>query len=335
MVIDTESRISYAELDETTRALAAAFIEAGVGKGTRVGLIMPNRVQWVQIAVALTRIGARAGSAEHPAAAAGAGGATPRRLRAGSDRGRGVPRPSLSRRSGRTCCQHHRTSCAADGLDSRSASAVKRVAIDGRRDGRGRHAQRHARHHVHLGKQRTAEGCHPLPRQRAGRRAIRSGRPLHRCGHPPVPADAVLLGGRLRQRCAVRPAGRRHARHRGDSPARDDAAPAGARARHAVPRVARPGRGLGTPIRLCRSRFVRAAAGQPGGAAATRPTRRARCTREVVRDDRVLRTVLRLSRRHRHAAICMGQLRQAVRRHGGSDRRPRHRRTGSRRTPSA
>jgi acyl-CoA synthetase (AMP-forming)/AMP-acid ligase II len=58
MVIDTDSRISYAALDETTGALAAAFIEAGVGKGTRVGLIMPNRVQWVQIAVALTRIGA-------------------------------------------------------------------------------------------------------------------------------------------------------------------------------------------------------------------------------------------------------------------------------------
>ena len=58
MVIDPESRISYAELDGTTRALAAAFIEAGVGKGTRVGLIMPNCVQWVQIAMALTRIGA-------------------------------------------------------------------------------------------------------------------------------------------------------------------------------------------------------------------------------------------------------------------------------------
>ena len=38
MVIDPESRISYAQLDGTTRALAAAFIEAGVGKGTRVGL---------------------------------------------------------------------------------------------------------------------------------------------------------------------------------------------------------------------------------------------------------------------------------------------------------
>jgi len=58
MVIDTDSRITYAELDATTRDLAAAFIAAGVGKGSRVGLIMPNCVQWVQIAVALTRVGA-------------------------------------------------------------------------------------------------------------------------------------------------------------------------------------------------------------------------------------------------------------------------------------
>jgi acyl-CoA synthetase (AMP-forming)/AMP-acid ligase II len=58
MVIDPAARITYGELDDTTRALGAAFIEAGVGKGTRVGLIMPNCGQWVQIAVALTRIGA-------------------------------------------------------------------------------------------------------------------------------------------------------------------------------------------------------------------------------------------------------------------------------------
>ncbi|MBP1820313.1 acyl--CoA ligase [Mycobacterium sp. OAE908] len=58
MVVDTESRLSYADLDETTRAMAAGFVDAGIGKGTRVGLIMPNRVQWVQIALALTRIGA-------------------------------------------------------------------------------------------------------------------------------------------------------------------------------------------------------------------------------------------------------------------------------------
>ncbi|MFS0895779.1 class I adenylate-forming enzyme family protein [Mycolicibacterium litorale] len=57
-VIDPHTRISYRELDVTTRDLAAAFVDAGVGKGTRVGLIMPNSVQWVQLAVALTRIGA-------------------------------------------------------------------------------------------------------------------------------------------------------------------------------------------------------------------------------------------------------------------------------------
>ncbi len=58
MVIDPNTRITYAELDTATAELAAGFIAAGVGKGTRVGLIMPNSVQWVQIALALTRIGA-------------------------------------------------------------------------------------------------------------------------------------------------------------------------------------------------------------------------------------------------------------------------------------
>jgi acyl-CoA synthetase (AMP-forming)/AMP-acid ligase II len=58
MVIDQMSRLSYDELDRTTTALAAVLIEAGVVKGTRVGLIMPNGVRWVQIAIAVTRIGA-------------------------------------------------------------------------------------------------------------------------------------------------------------------------------------------------------------------------------------------------------------------------------------
>jgi acyl-CoA synthetase (AMP-forming)/AMP-acid ligase II len=58
MVIDLDRRLSYRELDLTTNDLAMAFINAGVVKGTRVGLIMPNGVGWVQIAIALTRIGA-------------------------------------------------------------------------------------------------------------------------------------------------------------------------------------------------------------------------------------------------------------------------------------
>jgi acyl-CoA synthetase (AMP-forming)/AMP-acid ligase II len=58
MVIDPNRRIGFSELDTTTRDLAAAFVEAGVRKGTRVGLIMPNSARWVQVAIALTRIGA-------------------------------------------------------------------------------------------------------------------------------------------------------------------------------------------------------------------------------------------------------------------------------------
>ncbi|MDT5254006.1 MAG: hypothetical protein QOH07_2960 [Mycobacterium sp.] len=58
MVIDPECRVSYRELDSTTNDFAAAFVQAGIGKGTRVGLVMPNGVRWVQIAIALTRVGA-------------------------------------------------------------------------------------------------------------------------------------------------------------------------------------------------------------------------------------------------------------------------------------
>jgi acyl-CoA synthetase (AMP-forming)/AMP-acid ligase II len=58
MVVDPASRLTYRELDFATRDLAAALVEAGVGKGTRVGLIMPNGTRWVRVAIALTRIGA-------------------------------------------------------------------------------------------------------------------------------------------------------------------------------------------------------------------------------------------------------------------------------------
>ncbi|MGV0593556.1 class I adenylate-forming enzyme family protein [Mycolicibacterium porcinum] len=57
-VVDPVTRVSYAELDSGTAELAAGFVAAGVTKGSRVGLLMPNRVDWVRIAIALTRIGA-------------------------------------------------------------------------------------------------------------------------------------------------------------------------------------------------------------------------------------------------------------------------------------
>ena len=57
-VIDPGGRMSYRELDTVTSTLADALVSAGIGKGSRVGLVMPNNVRWVQLALALTRIGA-------------------------------------------------------------------------------------------------------------------------------------------------------------------------------------------------------------------------------------------------------------------------------------
>lgn len=57
-VIDPENRLSYAELDQTSRELATRLITAGIRKGTRVGVLLPNAVTWVQLACAITRIGA-------------------------------------------------------------------------------------------------------------------------------------------------------------------------------------------------------------------------------------------------------------------------------------
>ncbi|SBS72209.1 O-succinylbenzoate--CoA ligase [uncultured Mycobacterium sp.] len=57
-VIDPTTRMSYAELDTVTGTLADAMVGVGIGKGSRVGLIMGNNVRWVQLALALMRVGA-------------------------------------------------------------------------------------------------------------------------------------------------------------------------------------------------------------------------------------------------------------------------------------
>ncbi|MCG7579750.1 class I adenylate-forming enzyme family protein [Mycolicibacterium sp. OfavD-34-C] len=57
-VVEPGTRLTYRELDIQTLELAAAFLDAGINKGCRVGLLMPNGVQWARIAFALTRVGA-------------------------------------------------------------------------------------------------------------------------------------------------------------------------------------------------------------------------------------------------------------------------------------
>lgn len=52
------AELTYAELERRSSALAANLLARGVGKGTRVGLLLPNGPEWVIWWAALSRIGA-------------------------------------------------------------------------------------------------------------------------------------------------------------------------------------------------------------------------------------------------------------------------------------
>lgn len=57
LVMDDDS-ITFAELDDASRALAARLVAAGMNKGSRVGLQLPNGIDWATAALAVMRIGA-------------------------------------------------------------------------------------------------------------------------------------------------------------------------------------------------------------------------------------------------------------------------------------
>lgn len=52
------ARLSRAELRTASRVAAKKLLAAGVGKGTRVGLLCPNRLEWLPIAFGVLRLGA-------------------------------------------------------------------------------------------------------------------------------------------------------------------------------------------------------------------------------------------------------------------------------------
>jgi acyl-CoA synthetase (AMP-forming)/AMP-acid ligase II len=57
-LVHDDASISYRELDERSRALAARLVAAGVGKRGRFGLLMANGIEWAAFAYAALRIGA-------------------------------------------------------------------------------------------------------------------------------------------------------------------------------------------------------------------------------------------------------------------------------------
>lgn len=56
LVTDDEV-LTYVGLDDASRALAARLVGAGVNKGNRVGLLLPNGVDWAVAALAVLRVG--------------------------------------------------------------------------------------------------------------------------------------------------------------------------------------------------------------------------------------------------------------------------------------
>jgi acyl-CoA synthetase (AMP-forming)/AMP-acid ligase II len=57
LVVDGE-RLSYAEAETRSAAVAKGLLAVGIGKGARVGILIPNSVDFVVAAVAVTRVGA-------------------------------------------------------------------------------------------------------------------------------------------------------------------------------------------------------------------------------------------------------------------------------------
>lgn len=57
-IVTAETSLTHRQLDERSRALAARLVSAGIGKSSRVGLLLPNGADWVVLAASVMRMGA-------------------------------------------------------------------------------------------------------------------------------------------------------------------------------------------------------------------------------------------------------------------------------------
>jgi acyl-CoA synthetase (AMP-forming)/AMP-acid ligase II len=57
-IVTVDQTITHAALDAESRALAARLAAAEIGKGARVGIVMPNSIGWAVVAAAASRTGA-------------------------------------------------------------------------------------------------------------------------------------------------------------------------------------------------------------------------------------------------------------------------------------
>ena len=57
-VVTDHDTLTYGRLEQETAAIACRFAATGVGKGTRVGVLMPNGTSWPVVAIGASRAGA-------------------------------------------------------------------------------------------------------------------------------------------------------------------------------------------------------------------------------------------------------------------------------------
>ena len=57
-LVTDDDHLTYGQLDAQTRRVASTLLRSGVGKGTRVGLLMPDGIDWAVLALGVMRAGA-------------------------------------------------------------------------------------------------------------------------------------------------------------------------------------------------------------------------------------------------------------------------------------
>ncbi len=335
-LVTADEAVTYAQLDDASTALAARLVAAGVVKGDRVGLLAPNGIAWASRGAGrrADRRGPR--PAQHPPAAARA--ARPAHDGHGHppDRRSRAPEPALPRRPGDRRagaggsrplrCPPPRRPGAAPAVAHRRPAHTCVGARPGPGDGGPGAARRRPRRAVHLRQPGGAQGRDPHPRRRPAGDGGRTRGPVRGARRAALHPHAVLLDRRLLQRAADRPGRRGDAAHRGRARTGPHPRPAPARAGDPVPGVARPGGPPRRPPRLRRRRPLVAGRREPRRRAAGRAAPGPGGTGQRVRDDRVVRPLLRRPARHRHAAGQVRELRPAVRRSRGAGGRSRDRR---------
>ena len=176
-LVSDDAAITYAELDDASRELAQRLVAAGVGKAARVGLLMPNGIEWATTALAIMRVGGvlvpLSTLLRPPELSAQLRTAAVTHLvvvRAYRDRAYlddleqiapGITDLTRPRRRHPAIPSLRHVSVAGE------LTAPAAPDRSGRRDGSRGAAGRRPRDHVHVGKPRRAQGRDPHARQRA------------------------------------------------------------------------------------------------------------------------------------------------------------------------